>query len=81
MVPIYTVEKPGFQHLLHTLDPRYKLPGRKHFGEVVLPRMYNTTRAKVTNKLGDVQFFSATTDLWSSRTMQPYLSLTVHLRG
>nr|XP_023678533.1 zinc finger BED domain-containing protein 4-like [Paramormyrops kingsleyae] len=25
-----------------------------------------------------MQFFSATTDLWSSRTMQPYLSLTVH---
>ncbi|XP_063746041.1 E3 SUMO-protein ligase ZBED1-like [Eleginops maclovinus] len=78
MVPIYTVEKAGFQHLLNTLDPRYKLPGRKHFGEVVLPRLYNTTRSKVTKRLEDVQFFSATTDLWSSRTMQPYLSLTVH---
>ena len=77
-IPIYTVEKAGFQHLLNTLDPRYKLPGRKHFGEVVLPRLYNTTRSKVTKKLEDVQFFSATTDLWSNRTMQPYLSLTVH---
>ena len=77
MVPTYTAEKAGFQHLLLTLDLCYKLPGRKHFGEVVLPRPYNTNCAKVTKKLEDVLFFFAVTDLWSS-TMQPYLSLTVH---
>ncbi|KAI3355862.1 hypothetical protein L3Q82_004415 [Scortum barcoo] len=69
---------PSKRHLLNVLDPRYKLPGRKHFSEVVLPHLYNTTRAKVTKKLEDMQFFSATTDLWSSHTMEPYLSLTVH---
>ncbi|KAM3842884.1 E3 SUMO-protein ligase ZBED1-like [Diretmus argenteus] len=78
MVPIYTVEKAGFKHMLNVIDPRYQLPSRKYFGNIVLPRLYNTTRAKVTKQLEDVQFFSATTDLWSSRTMQPYLSLTVH---
>lgn len=78
MVPIYTVEKAGFRHLLEVMDPRYELPSRKHFAEVVLPRLYNTTRNKVMKQLEDVPFFSATTDLWSSRTMQPYLSLTAH---
>lgn len=78
MVPIYTVEKAGFKHMLNVIDSRYELPSRKHFGDVVLPRLYNTTRAKVTKQLEDVPFFSATTDLWSSRTMQPYLSLTAH---
>ena len=63
--PIYTVEKAGFQNLFHVLDPKldpsYKLPGRKHFGRVVLPRLYNSTRAKVTKDMEDVQFFFATT--------------------
>ncbi|KAM3850215.1 E3 SUMO-protein ligase ZBED1-like [Diretmus argenteus] len=78
MVPIYTVGKAGFKHMLNVIDSRYQLPSRKHFGDIVLPRLYDTTHAKVTKQLEDVQFFSATTDLWSSRTMQPYLSLTVH---
>ncbi|GAA6077528.1 E3 SUMO-protein ligase ZBED1-like [Tachysurus ichikawai] len=34
MVPIYTVEKLGFIHMLKVLDPRYVLPSRKYFSEV-----------------------------------------------
>ena len=78
MVPIYTVEKPGFIHLLKILDPRYVLPGRKHFSEVALPQLYNSTCQRIATELEGVSFYSATTDLWSSRVMQPYLSLTVH---
>ncbi len=33
---------------------------------------------KNLQKLEDVSFLSITMDLWSSRTMQPYLSLTAH---
>ena len=29
-VPIYTVEKPGFQQLVKQLSPRYALPSRNH---------------------------------------------------
>ncbi|XP_042359805.1 E3 SUMO-protein ligase ZBED1-like [Plectropomus leopardus] len=78
MVPIYTVEKPGFIHLLKVLDPRYVLPGSKHFSEVALPQLYNSTRQRIATELEGVPFYSATTDLWSSKVMQPYLSLTVH---
>ena len=28
-VPLYTVEKPGFKHMVFKLDPRYELPSRK----------------------------------------------------
>nr|XP_054591852.1 E3 SUMO-protein ligase ZBED1-like [Nothobranchius furzeri] len=78
MVPIYTMDKTGFINLMKTLDPRYELPSRKYFSEVVLPQMYRNTRKKVGRELEELSFFSATTDMWSSRTMQPYMSLTVH---
>ena len=29
-VPIYTVEKPGFQQLIKQLNPRYALPSQNH---------------------------------------------------
>lgn len=78
MVPIYTVEKPGFIDMIKVLDPGYVLPSRKYFAEVALPHLYNSTREKIARELERVSFYSATTDLWSSRTMQPYMSLTVH---
>ncbi|XP_076841981.1 E3 SUMO-protein ligase ZBED1-like [Brachyhypopomus gauderio] len=79
MVPIHTVEKPGFVNMLKVLDQKYVLPSRKYFSEVALPQLYNTTRQKISRELEeDVSYYSATTDLWSSRTLQPYMSLTVH---
>ena len=40
--------------------------------------MYSSTREKVQAELKGVIFFSATTDLWSSETLHPYISYTVH---
>ena len=40
--------------------------------------VYNCTREKIAKELVGVLFYSTTTDLWSSRKMQPYMSLTVH---
>ncbi|XP_030016881.1 zinc finger BED domain-containing protein 1-like [Sphaeramia orbicularis] len=78
MVPIYTVEKPGFLHMLKVWDPKYHPPSHKYFAEVAIPKLYNETRQALCEKLDTVLFFSTTTDLWSSRSLQPYLSLTVH---
>ncbi|KAJ4933834.1 hypothetical protein JOQ06_006643 [Pogonophryne albipinna] len=78
MAPVSVVEKPGFQKLVKTLDPKYNLPGRKYFAEKALPALYVEVREKVTNQFTNVTHFSTTTDLWSSRTCEPYLSLTVH---
>lgn len=72
------MEKTGFINLIKTLDPRYELPSRKYFSEVALPQLYNNTREKVSRELEELSFYSATADMWSSRTMQPYMSLTVH---
>jgi len=52
IVPIYTVEKPGFIPLLKTLDARYALPNRKYFAEVALPHLYNCTRERIAREQG-----------------------------
>lgn len=78
MAPIATVERSGFKHLVKTLDRRYTVPSRPHFSQTALPNMYKTCRNKVAAELKFVKHFAATSDLWSSRTMDPYLSLTLH---
>ncbi|XDV25933.1 hypothetical protein PO909_029757 [Leuciscus waleckii] len=78
MVPLNTVEKEGFKQMIKTLDPRYEMPSRKYFSQVAIPNLYQKHRAKIETDLATVLHFAATTDMWSSRTMEPYLSLTVH---
>lgn len=78
MAPVNVVEKPGFRKLINTLDPRYNLPGRKYFAEKALPELYIKVREELASQLVNVTHFSTTADIWSSRTCEPYLSLTVH---
>ncbi|XP_042079841.1 E3 SUMO-protein ligase ZBED1-like [Haplochromis burtoni] len=78
MMPIQSVEREGFKKMLETFDPRYKLPAKKYFSKVALPALYEEIRTEVSNALSSVEFFASTTDTWSSRTSDPYMSLTIH---
>lgn len=78
MMPIYSVEKDGFREMLRKFDAQYDLPGRKYFSQTGIPALYTSTRKKVQSDLQDVEFFAATTDMWSSSTTEPYISYTVH---
>ena len=77
-LPIQTVERLGFTALLKEFDSRYQIPSRKYFSQTALPSLYSTTKEKVTGELKQVKFFSATTDLWSSIGLKPYMSYTLH---
>ena len=81
VMPIYSVEKPGFQQLLKEFDPQYVLPLRKYFSNTAIPTLHAKTREKVVSEVGHAQDFAATTDLWSSTTTGPYISYTVHFIG
>lgn len=78
MCPISTVENEGFKKMINTLDKRYALPSRHYFTRVALPALYEKCRAEVANEVSKAEYFATTTDLWSSRTMEPYISLTIH---
>ena len=60
------------------LDHQYELPNRKYFSEIAIPALYVSAREKVNADLHNVEFFAATTDLWSSSTGEQYMSYTVH---
>ena len=79
VMPVYSVDKPGFRAMMQALNPRYQLPHKDYFSRVAIPSMYENTREQILLKIKkEVHYFSATTDLWSSCTSDPYLSLTVH---
>lgn len=78
MVPFQTVERSGFLGVIKTLDPRYVVPSRKYFSEVEIPKLHAEVRDQVETELRELKHYATTTDLWSSRTMDPYISLTIH---
>ena len=78
-LPIYTVERKGFVEMLHRFNPRYCLPSCHHFSRVAIPTLYIATKERILVELDcNMEFFLATTDLWSSATMQPYISYSIH---
>lgn len=79
MQPLYMVEKPGFRHLVSTLDLKYNLPSWKYFTKKEIPRLYSQVRDEVVMpKLREMKYFAATSDLWTSSAKHPYLSYTIH---
>ncbi|KAK0152105.1 Zinc finger BED domain-containing protein 1 [Merluccius polli] len=77
-LPLLTVQKEGFRQMIHKMDAKYNMPSRKYFSKTALPKMYDECRDGLETTLSTVEFFASTTDMWSSRATEPYISLTVH---
>ena len=77
-LPINIVEGVGFKKMIHAFDSRYELPSRNHFSRIALPALCVSVKQKLKQDISTQQYFSATTDMWSSVGMQPYMSYTIH---
>ena len=77
MLPLSTVDKPGFRAMIHQFNPRCQLPTRKHFTKVAIPVLINDVQSKIKEQIKSKQleYFSATTDLWTSTVGDPYITL------
>lgn len=75
---VNVVCKEGFLEMVKEFDQRYQVPSRTFFSQVTIPEMYNTCVISVKAELSEVDSYASTTDLWSSRTTEPYMSFTVH---
>ena len=64
--------------MLERFDPKYMLPTHKYFSKVAIPSLYVRTRETVTSELQGVEYFAATADMWSSNTLEPNMSYSVH---
>lgn len=78
MLPFNLIEKPAFRKMLRSFDSQYEPPSRNYVSQTAIPRLYNTMKSDILKELQDIAFFSATTDMWSSSNMTPYMSLTIH---
>ena len=77
--PFSVVEDEGFIRLVKELEPRYTLPSRRYFTENVVTKIYENLRQKVSQAVSDVEYFSFTTDVWSTCVSnESLLSLTAH---
>ena len=77
--PISTVESEAFKQLVQELDGRYKLPGRTYFSQTVLPELYQETKQSVIDCLQQAPVVALTTDGWTSRATQSYITVTAHV--
>ena len=74
------VEDKGFNNLVHLLDSRYQLPSRR---TVMwwLPNKYEEVKQLVKHQLTLASYVSLTTDIWTSRTAQSYMTITCRIMG
>ena len=78
-MPTSVVQGDGFRKFLEKLEPRYQLPSRKILSDRVIPTMYNSVKdSKVLPGLKEAKYISLTSDCWTSRVNQSYISITAH---
>lgn len=73
--PFSVVSNDGFKDMVRVLDPRYDLPSRTYFSETVIPNMYNDVVQQVKSCLKGSSV-ALTTDGWTSRSTQSYVTIT-----
>lgn len=78
MRPYSVVENAGFKNMLHVIEPRYNIPSRAHFSQTVIPALYQKTKAQIENQLAKAAAVALTTDGWTSRATQSYLTVMAH---
>ena len=79
--PFTVVEDEGMIDLVDGLDPRYNLPSRTRLTTSLLPKLYDVEKAKVGAILKEAVAVALTSDMWTSRATQGYLTVTLHLPG
>lgn len=67
MVSVYTVEKIEFRKMLKKFNWRYEVLSRKYFSNKAIPFLHNKVRSDMKAQLPEMELFSATTDMWSSK--------------
>jgi hypothetical protein len=72
------VENRGFKKMISTLEPRYVIPSRKQFTEVMVPQMYGEVKLQVKESLDSAECIALKCDGWTSRATESYITITSH---
>jgi len=75
--PITVVEGAGFKELMEFSEPGYTMPGRTFFTSK-LENMQTDLKDSLKATLASTKFVAITSDIWTSATIESYVSVTVH---
>ena len=65
--------------MINAFDSKCEIPGHDHLSRIALPSLYASVKQQVKQDVNALQCFSATSDMWSSMGMQPYIvTQTLH---
>lgn len=78
MMPLSVVEGQGFKNFVKYLDPRYTPPSRATLRNKLLPGLFSKIQEELKVELAEASFVALTTDMWTSRTMAAFTSVTAH---
>lgn len=81
--PYAIVEDRGFKDLLTEAVPGYHPPSRTTLSRTLVPKLYDDTRERVRQELhkafeDGMASLAFTSDIWTSRANESYISLTCH---
>ena len=75
--PLSVVDGDGFKQLVNYLEPGYKVPSRTHVTNTCHKKL-DSIKEKLLATLATGQYIAVTTDIWTSRATQAYITVTVH---
>uniref|UniRef100_A0A1A7WWP6 BED-type domain-containing protein n=1 Tax=Iconisemion striatum TaxID=60296 RepID=A0A1A7WWP6_9TELE len=79
MSPFNIVENRKFIQMFKVLELKFKMPCRGHFSEKVIPDIYYETKQSVKECLKNADCVALTTDSWTSRATQSYITITAQV--
>ena len=76
--PVSLIEGDGFRDFVKLLDPRYEVISRNTCMERYIVPLYQLTGNELKYDLAKAQSHSFTTDAWTNKKMQSFITTTVH---
>ena len=76
--PFSIVEDSGFVEYSRALKPKYKLLTRQYLSSEVIPSIYANLAKVITASIEQASAIALTTDMWTSKANDAYMSLTAH---
>ena len=76
--PFSIVEDIGFRNYSFGLDPRYIIPSRRTLTRRLIPELYSESKETLMKQLHDATDIHLTTDHWSSKRAQGFITVTAH---
>jgi len=76
--PFSMVDDDGLRDLMQRIDPKYKMPSRTYYRDIMLPKLYNELKKDLECELEGVHYVAITTDGWTSRANEAYITVTCH---